>query len=168
MARRYSFLILFLLIYLRVFGQGFNISTTDIEISSDSNSIKVSINLSTDKLGHVLRVAPTSPQFESALKAYVEEKFRLCVNGKLASLSFLGKKVDEKVTWVDYEIIAGPTVSEIKVSNGLLIDRYPDQRNVVNFNIKGVRKTVICEKGREERSLSFHRLLALFIRGKFF
>lgn len=155
MAKRYSFLIFFLLGYSSLFGQGFNISTTDLEISSDSNSIKASIKLSTDKLGQALQVAPTSPQFESALKAYVERKFSLCVNGKPGALRFLRKKVDEKVTWVDYEIGSGPSVSEIKISNGLLIDRYPDQRNVVNFNIKGFRKTVIFEKGREEQILSF-------------
>lgn len=111
--------------------------------------------MSTDRLGQVLQVAPTSPQFEKYLKAYVEGKFNLRVNGKPDSLYFIGKKVDEKVTWVDYEIEAAPAISDIKVFNGLLIDRYPDQRNVVNFNIKGVRKTVICEKSHEEQSLSF-------------
>ncbi|XOD66964.1 MAG: DUF6702 family protein [Flavobacteriales bacterium Tduv] len=138
-----------------LFGQGFNISTTDIEIFPDNKLIKASIKLSTDRLGQVLQVAPTSPQFEKYLKAYVEGKFNLRVNGKPDSLYFIGKKVDEKVTWVDYEIEAAPAISDIKVFNGLLIDRYPDQRNVVNFNIKGVRKTVICEKSHEEQSLSF-------------
>ncbi|XCI75189.1 MAG: DUF6702 family protein [Flavobacteriales bacterium] len=117
--------------------------------------MSTSIKLPTEKLIQILQTAPSSPQFERILKAYVENKFRLLINDKPNVLRFVGKRVDEKFTWLEYESFVGSTVSEVRVSNSLLIEQYSNQRNIINFSIRGARKTVICHKGREEQQLSF-------------
>ncbi|XOD68963.1 MAG: DUF6702 family protein [Flavobacteriales bacterium AspAUS03] len=155
MFRLYVFLMLFLSGYLDVFGQVLNISTVDIELPSGSTLISTSIKLPTEKLIQVLQTGSSSPQFERILKAYVEKKFNLRINGKPNTLRFVGKRVDEKFTWLEYESSVESTVSEVKVSNSLLIEQHSNQRNIINFSIRGTRKTVICQKGCEEQQLSF-------------
>ncbi|AWW31048.1 hypothetical protein DN752_13455 [Echinicola strongylocentroti] len=148
-----------------VYFHPFYISVTDISYNETSQSLEIAQKIFWDDLevalGNVTGervdfMNPADPEgMSKRIKKYLLEHNHITVNGKEASLVYLGFEVEEDAAWFYLEATAITKPGEVVVTNEILISDYPDQRNMVNFYVDDTPKTLILHKDNEVGELSF-------------
>lgn len=78
--------------------------------------------------------------FENKLKAYVNSKVDVKVNGKALGTSYYGYQVNDKSTRVFFKFDKISDISSIELKVALLTDIFNDQQNIVTFDVKNKKK----------------------------
>lgn len=141
-----------------VFAHPFHISLTEIKWNTETEQLEISQKIFWDDLEiamsgyHDESIDFLNPANKEKLKQQIElyllAQNQLWVEGKEIRLNFLGYEVEEDAAWfyLESEKLSKPT--SIKVKNSLLIDIFPDQKNVVQFYFdKSSPKSIILGKG---------------------
>ena len=159
-------LILLLLPLLAFAGEHkFYVSLTDIAYDQETKALQIISRLFTDDTEKLLRERYNEAVFLSAeeeheqvdeyLERYLEEKFRISVNGIPREVNYLGKeyKTDKIVLYL--EVTNVEAVEEITVANTLLSDLFPEQKNVVKVEVGDKIKSLLLGSFKEQGSLFF-------------
>lgn len=89
------------------------------------------------------------------IKKYLNEKLQLTVNSSPKSLKFLGKETEDNVL-ICYLTTAVPEkINTIEIHNSVLTETYPEQQNIVHFNVNGNKKTVLLTDSEPEGVVTF-------------
>ncbi|GGF33822.1 DUF6702 family protein [Echinicola rosea] len=143
----------------------FYISVTDINYNENSQSLEIAQKIFWDDLEVALGnlagrsvdfMHPDDPEaLSSMIESYLLKNNQISVNGKKAELQYLGFEVEEDAAWFYLEAKGVSKPTKVKISNEILIRDYPDQRNMVNFYVDDVPKTLILYEDNESGSLEF-------------
>ncbi|WP_317130674.1 DUF6702 family protein [Echinicola soli] len=143
----------------------FYISVTDINYNEASQSLEIAQKIFWDDLEVALGneagksvdfMDPQDPdELSLMIKNYLLKHNMISVNGKKASLEYLGFEVEEDAAWFYLEAKGISKPGEVEISNEILISDYPDQRNMVNFYVDGEPKTLILYGDNESGRLEF-------------
>ena len=143
----------------------FYVSLTDIAYDQETKALQIISRLFTDDTDKLLRERYNEAVFLSAeeeheqvdeyLERYLEEKFRISVNGIPREVNYLGKeyKTDKIVLYL--EVTNVEAVEEITVANTLLSDLFPEQKNVVKVEVGDKIKSLLLGSFKEQGSLFF-------------
>ncbi len=143
----------------------FYVSLTDIAYDQETKALQIISRLFTDDTEKLLRERYNEAVFLSAeeeheqvdeyLERYLEEKFRISVNGIPREVNYLGKeyKTDKIVLYL--EVTNVEAVEEITVANTLLSDLFPEQKNVVKVEVGDKIKSLLLGSFKEQGSLFF-------------
>jgi hypothetical protein len=91
-------------------------------------------------------------EVEKCAQKYVGSKFLIKVNGSPLQLNYKKTYLSEDVICIEYEALC-PDQSKVKtvsIKNILQFEDFPEQKNVVNLNLKSQIKTLIFENGSDD------------------
>lgn len=140
-------------------------SVTDITYNKEEGSLQMITRLFYDDLEDVLRqrykedltVDETSDQEEldTYIKKYLNNKITIKVNGEAKTLSYLGKEYEDDYVVCYIEITNINSIETLAIENLLLMDGFPEQKNIVHTDILGKKKSLLLVDGNTKAVLNF-------------
>ena len=147
-------LILLLLVSAQVLSaHKFYVSLTQINYNSKTKSIEVTLKLFTDDLE--LSTTNFSKKTVKIINAedsdveianYIKDKFSISINNKVQVLNYLGKEMENDVSWCYLEIKNVTDIQSIKINNRIFTEQFPDQKNLIHLNVNGVEESALLTK----------------------
>ncbi|NBG65930.1 DUF6702 family protein [Acidiluteibacter ferrifornacis] len=147
-------LILLLLVSAQVVSaHKFYVSLTQINYNSKTKSIEVTLKLFTDDLE--LSTTNFSKKTVKIINAedsdveianYIKDKFSISINNKVQVLNYLGKEMENDVSWCYLEIKNVTDIQSIKINNRIFTEQFPDQKNLIHLNVNGVEESAVLTK----------------------
>lgn len=139
------------------------ISLTQIDYSEKDNALQITMRFFIDDLEKAvgeryeaeLKLA-TDDEIEDSntlIERYIEQKFKISVNGDLKTHSYLGKQYENDEVFFFLEIDGIDHIESIAVENGMLIEVFEEQQNFVKVSIGEVKKTFILIKANYKEML---------------
>lgn len=138
-------------------------SVTQADYDVKSRSLKMVTRVFYDDLEKVfqerydktIKVDKTYDQekLDAYIQKYFNSKFIVSVNGKEQKLSYIGHKdeVDYVVCFVEVKNITNP--QSIEIENTLLMDMFPDQKNVIHLQVGNTKKSYLLNKENDKAML---------------
>jgi hypothetical protein len=140
----------------------FYISKTIIEFNTRTQQFEITCKMFTDDLdltlsqlnGKQLRLG-TSQEHSDAngmLENYMKQHFKCSIDGVPVEWRWVGKEVENDLTYCYMEIFRKPDFSTFTVTNDLLVSHFPDQQNIVDFSLFGTTQTLVFLNDRSTQS----------------
>lgn len=152
-------------ILLSVASHKYYLSVTDLEYNRDSQSLQMITRLFYDDVEAVLKerydetiaVDETADQekLDRYLRKYLNAKLKITVNKEEQMLVFVGKEYEDDYIVVYTEIEDVLTIRTLTIENTLLMDVFPEQKNMVHTEILGKKKSFLMEDGNANALLNF-------------
>jgi hypothetical protein len=146
----------------------FHVSKCLIEYNSSEAAIQISLHVFIDDTEAALRLQGidhlnicTEKEAESAdehLGNYLTKHLRLEVDGKLVQPTYLGKEATEDFAgmWCYLEVTGIQDIRELIIDNEILMDVFPDQKNIVNvIGPRNHSEMFLFQKGESREKLAF-------------
>ncbi len=141
------------------------LSVTDIAYDQDEKSVQMITRLFYDDLEAVLQerydetivVDATADQekLDVYLNKYLQKKLVITINGEEREFQFLGKEYEDDYVVCYMEITDVESVNAFAVDNQLLMDLFPDQKNMVHTTIGNYKKSFLLTMGNAKGLLKF-------------
>lgn len=141
------------------------LSVTDIAYDQDEKSVQMITRLFYDDLEAVLQerydetivVDATANQekLDVYLNKYLQKKLVITINGEEREFQFLGKEYEDDYVVCYMEITDVESVNAFAVDNQLLMDLFPDQKNMVHTTIGNNKKSFLLTMGNAKGLLKF-------------
>ncbi|MEH6407302.1 MAG: DUF6702 family protein, partial [Leeuwenhoekiella sp.] len=96
-------------------------------------------------------------KLDKYIKRYISQKFKVTVNGTERQVNYLGHEDenDYVVCYIEVKDIAD--IQSISVENTLLMDVFPDQKNVVHLKVGDTKKSYLLISGNDKAVLNFSK-----------
>lgn len=127
---------------------------TTIAVNPRTRSLEVMHQLPVHDAEHALRRqgvrAPdiiASEQSREAFARYITTRFTLAVNGKPATLRFVGSEITGGSLWVYQEAPAPPPGATLTVNSQIFTDIWSAQENRVNLGAGATTRTLLFQRG---------------------
>jgi hypothetical protein len=163
--KRLSILLIFPL-FAFVATHKYYISVTQIDYLQNKQSVQITTRIFIDDLEKLLRerydetITLTGENEPSTADLYIErylnEKIKIKINNKVASLSFIGKEYDVDLVKCYLEIEGVKKIESFEISNEVLFDLYSDQQNIIKTKINSQQKSVILIPQNRSALLKFN------------
>jgi len=152
---------LFVLFISLSFIHPIHISLTNIDYNENTKSFTIAIKIFTDDFESILKKKygidiKMNNEFDENSKKYINkyitENFDFTINNKkvaASQLNFLRKETNFEAVWLYYELKNINNIKSIKLRSSFLDDLYPDQKNLLIFNYKKVKKAFKFKKSDE-------------------
>ncbi|MDG5492825.1 DUF6702 family protein [Psychroserpens sp. SPM9] len=95
------------------------------------------------------------PMVDDYLKTYLSQKIDIKVNTKNVTFNFIGKEYDNDIVVCYLEIENIDKIATIEISNTVLFDKFPKQKNVVKTKINSKVNNLIFTKDDRNQYLNF-------------
>ena len=141
------------------------VSTTEVEYVDEKNVLQVITRINADDLERVLQ-----ERYESDIKLttidedakvntyivkYLNDKLSIKVNTQEMPMTFIGKEYDNDEVVCYLEIKNVHDIFTIEISNEVLFDLFPEQKNVIKTSIKSETQNLVCTPKDKTRYLNF-------------
>jgi len=143
----------------------FYVSVTEINHNQEANSLECTIKTFTSDLEQSLKDQGFENLFigtdkevsttDSLINNYLNDVFAFKVNEEHIAFNYLGKEVEDDVTWIYLEMNAIPELKSIEITNKLLFDFQETQTNLVHLFTNDEEYSFLFKKGRETEGLEF-------------
>lgn len=142
------------------------VSVTDVNYSEESQSLQILSRYFTDDLDLLLKerygikaALMTEEELSSAnyyIEKYLQDKFRIYVNGEMKSFKFLGKEYDNDLTKCYLEIgnIKASEMKSIRVESEVMFDLFDEQQNIIHLKVPGKKKSFLLHSGNYKAMLN--------------
>lgn len=160
-SRKYLWLIL---IPLMAFGiHEHYISLTKIKYVEDKKSVQITMSYFIDDVEKVLEnraelpmeLATKSEHKKSGyyLESYVRQKFKVSIDEKQQTYTYLGKEYENDLVYIYLEIENVDQINKIEVQNSMLMEEFAEQQNYIKLSVSGVQRTFILIKANDKEML---------------
>ena len=149
-------LLVLLLISIPVQGHKFYVSLIQIDFNEADQKLEFTFKIFSDDLENAVSVfsgkrfyldnSMETDLADSLLSSYIFRNFKIWLNGSLYPMLFIGKEVELDVTWCYLEIPHITYLSEIRVSDEMLLELFEDQVNLINIKYKGVTSGMLLNR----------------------
>jgi hypothetical protein len=143
----------------------FYVSITKVEFIEEQRSIQIISKLFIDDIEQTLqeRYDPNvsiatekeTDRDVEFLKDYIFNKLNIQVNGNPATLTYIGREYDVDIMKVYIEVEDVSEVRSIEIENKILMDKYPEQQNIIHFKNQKTRKNLILDINNPKGVLNF-------------
>jgi hypothetical protein len=107
----------------KTFQLSFSIFTEDLEMTlGNQSNEKINLDVFTDAN-------------EKLVFDYVKQHFSTKIEGESLKLKSIGYELDVDIAWVYIETIQTEIPNSIEITNTILFELFPDQKNMVKINI---------------------------------
>lgn len=89
------------------------------------------------------------------IKRYLSDKLSITIKNKKQKLQYIGKAYQDDKLRFYLKVINVEPFDQIEITNQILIDLYPEQKNMVHVNNGETTKTLLLEKDRSKDMLKF-------------
>jgi hypothetical protein len=142
-----------------------HISVTDIEFDEKAKSLEIMSRIFMDDLETALRerykmpeldvLAPKDRTLDDMMREYFNEKFTVTLDRKLQRINYLGHEADGDSFVFYIEVTNVKKWKEIQVMNTVLMEKHPDQSNIVHVSVRGDIKSLRLKQDNPSDKLSF-------------
>jgi hypothetical protein len=143
----------------------FYISVCQIDHNPDQSALEITFKIFTDDLEQALEAQGTgalrlgtpeeSREADQCIRRYLENHVDIAVNGKPATLNYLGKEIEADVVWLYVESKDIPDVRIITMTSTLLLDMIEEQTNLVHIKVKEQRRSMILNRNHVQDTIEF-------------
>jgi len=163
--KRLSILLLVALPLMAAAAHKYYFSVTQADYDAQEHSLKMVTRVFYDDLEKAfqerydpsIKVDATYDQdkLDAYIQRYFDQKLIVSVNGKPQELNYIGHKdeVDYVVCFI--EVSGIEDLRSISIENTLLMDVFPEQKNVIHLNAKGKKKSFLLTEGNNKAMLNF-------------
>lgn len=81
---------------------------------------------------------------------YIKERFQLFADGELLDPGFKSRRMNDDSIWLYFYFERITPAKKIEVRNSLMMDLFPDQKNLVIFKSKGLEKGYILKSKNDK------------------
>lgn len=129
----------------------FYVSITEVNYNEASQRMEIGCRIFYDDLeaalisdgsGKTDLIKPTDrTAVDSTLSRYLKRHFKIIVNGKPVSVSYLGYQIEEDVAWCFLESARVTGIKKIQFKNDMLFHHFKNQTNIMHVKIGNVKKS---------------------------
>jgi hypothetical protein len=140
----------------------FYISKTIIEFNPRTQQFEVTCKLFTDDLEFAIEKSTgvamhlgtdnESSETNALMESYMKQHFQCNINGVATDWRWVGKEVENDLTYCYMEFYRKPDFSALTVTNDVLIAHFPDQQNIVDLSMMGSTQTLVFFKDRIQQT----------------
>lgn len=165
--KRFKLLLLIITLLLISFTtlHKYYVSVTEIEYINEQKSVQIISRIFIDDFESLLRNRyderlTLSIENEDVLvnyytEKYLKEKLEITINGHTLEFNFIGKEYEEDIMLCYLEIVGVDDISSIEVTNRVLFELFPDQKNIIRFKINSKTKSILLIKENDKGLLNF-------------
>ncbi len=146
-------------------GHNFHVSITNGELNPKTETLQLYLKVFMDDLEDGIKSSTNKtlnlgkpnvhPQADTLISNYILGHFSVKANGKELNFRYIGKEIEQDIVFVYLEVPVKPTVKELTITNTLFFDRFDDQSNIVNIEVRGDVESAFLEKSNPTRTLHF-------------
>jgi len=162
--KRFSNLIWLLIIPLLAFGiHKHYISLTKVDYVKEKRTVQITMKFFLDDIELALENRMEQPMelatkdenklADKFLETYVRQKFKIWINEKEMSYSYLGKEYENNEIFFYLELENIDEINSIAIENSMLFETFEEQQNYVKLTIESVQKTFILVKANVKEML---------------
>jgi len=140
----------------------FYVSKTIIEYNSGTQIFEITTKLFTDDLdltlssltGKQLHLGTQQehPEANAILEEYMRRHFGLAINDATVEWRWVGKEVENDLTYCYMEFYRTPDFTSLTVTNDVLMSNFEGQQNIVDLSMMGSTQTLVFLKDRIQQS----------------
>ncbi len=145
------------------------VSVCEIAHNPNTQSLEITFKIFTDDLETALKAQGADSlnigtkkehaKTDQYIFAYLQQQFSVRANkaAEALALQFVGKELEEDVTWCYVEITDLPKekIASLQIENRLLMATFATQMNLVHVNYEQHKKSLFLHKGLVEDSVVF-------------
>ena len=141
------------------------VSVTEIEYVSEQKSVQIISRIFIDDFESLLRnryderltlaIEKEDDLVPYYTEKYLKEKLKITINGQPLEFNFIGKEYEEDIMLNYLEIVNVDNISSIEVTNRILFELFPTQKNIVRFKIDSKNKSILLIKENDKGLLNF-------------
>ena len=142
----------------------FYISKSIIEFNSRTQQFEITCKMFTDDFELTLSqlngsaiYLGTSQEINEAdavIERYMKQHFSIAIDGVAAEWRWVGKEVENDLTYCYMELYRKPDFMSMAVMNDLLVSHFPEQQNIVDMSVMGTTQTLVFLKDRTSQTFS--------------
>ncbi len=126
------------------FKHPFYVSVTEIEYSSKTKEVGISVKVFPDDLEETLRkfngikydvVQGDKKMIGPVLDKYIKQHMRILLNGTAKSYQWMGYEIDKESVWMYFSITNQPGVRSIEVQSDLMYAYKQEQTNIIHIQL---------------------------------
>jgi hypothetical protein len=128
----------------------FYVSNTIIEYSAQNQSYGITVKMFTDDLenaigGESIHLGEENEAINAGalVENYINAHFKLKFNDQDQMLSYIGKEVENDLTICYFEMMQSTDFHSLKIDNTILLELFPEQKNIVSLTVGGKSQTLI-------------------------
>jgi hypothetical protein len=151
--KKWLFILVFIVSAQAANAHKFYVSITQVNYNQETKSIEVTLKLFTDDLELATSNFSKTPikivnaeDGDAAIANYIAQKFSIAINNQIKSLSYIGKELENDVSWCYLEIKNLSNIKSIKINNSIFTEQFPDQKNLVNIHVLDKEESAILTK----------------------
>ncbi len=161
-----GFLILLLPLMAFTVAHKFYLTVTHVGYSEKDDALQITTRIFIDDIEKVIEARyalkmnmateSESPLVDEYLEKYLRTKMVIELNGAVKEYNFLGKEYDDDmvVCYMEIPKIGLDSIKTIQIQDEVLTDLFDAQQNVVHFNIKDLRKSMVLLKSNTKGMLN--------------
>ncbi len=140
----------------------FYVSNTIVEYSAITQSYQITCKVFTDDLeraigGEAVHLGSEKEvsNANTLIEDYLNKHFKIQFNDEPQVLMFIGKEVENDLTLCYFEMHKTSDFNVLKVDNTILLELFPEQKNIVEVRVGGKSQTYILTKEKSTETI-FH------------
>ncbi|MGJ8745896.1 DUF6702 family protein [Polaribacter sp.] len=159
------YVLLFVIPLLSFSAHKYYLSLTQIEYSSNSQSIQITINVFMDDIEEALNKdynidlqLTTEKELKNNdhyFKQYLNEKLHFKINDVAKRFNYIGKEYDGELVYFYLEIDSIKTVKTIELTNTILTTHFKKQQNLIKSKVGKKHKSMLLSANNDKALLKF-------------
>jgi len=160
-----KYFILFIIPLVAFTMHKYYISLTKIDYKKESNSVQITLRIFIDDIQETINstydkklelgLPSESKEIDTLINNYIIPKLKVKINNVDKTYTYLGKEYEDEVVFVYLEIENIEVINSIEIINNILMERFPNQKNIIKLNINGVKKTFLLTNKKYKDLLKF-------------
>lgn len=160
--KKYLIITLFFLTSFSAQAHKFYVSISQINFNEKNKSIEITLKLFTDDLeksvGDYINQRVKINQADDAnqnIAAYILKNFSIYLNGQAQNIQYLGKELENDVSWCFLEIKNITDFSEIKITNKIFTEQFENQKNLIQISAFDKEESTVLSKNSSTYIFNF-------------
>ncbi len=139
------------------------ISLTKVDYIAEKESVQIIMRFFIDDVEKVLETRTELPMelatknehenTDRFLEAYIRAKFKVDINGRDQTYTYLGKEYEHDIVYIYLEIENVKEIKSIQVQNAMLFEEFESQQNFIKLTLGEIQKTFILVKANDKEML---------------
>ncbi|MDY7394005.1 DUF6702 family protein [Aureibaculum sp. 2210JD6-5] len=138
----------------------FYISLIKVEYKAEEKTVQITMHVFIDDLQKVInKTYGTTIELGAKdevkdtnvlISSYIEDNFKIEINSKINPYKYLGKEYENDIVYLYLELKNINKINSIQITDTMLMDYFPEQKNIVKLNINDIKKTLLLTKDKNK------------------
>ncbi len=151
-----TIVIIFLLLHCNSFSHPFHSTIISFDCNMKNKTIEITMKFFTNDLEKVIREMEgpdliidskkSNYNIDSLIFTYIEKNLFLSIDDNKKQFLWVGKEIENDITWCYLEIVNIDNYSKISIQNKLFLSVFDDQLNICHFYCSDKPETIMLHK----------------------